>query len=115
MRAAGLLTLSPQLNGVLPLAYPDNVNKVADMVCVVFIFIYAFGYSMGFGPAAWVYGSEVNSLRGSSKRSGGGDVPSNWSRSSRRRFALEALILQHQAAPLVPLSLLRFGQSGYTG
>jgi hypothetical protein len=30
------------------------------MVCIVFIFVYAFGYSMGFGPAAWVYGSEVS-------------------------------------------------------
>ncbi|KAJ8125570.1 hypothetical protein O1611_g8068 [Lasiodiplodia mahajangana] len=26
---------------------------------VVCIFVYALGYSMGFGPAAWVYGSEI--------------------------------------------------------
>ncbi len=42
--------------------YPGNTSKIADMVCVLFIFIYAFGYSLGFGPAAWLYGSEVRSL-----------------------------------------------------
>lgn len=44
---------------MLPLVYPGNVNRAADYTCVVFIFVYALGYSMGFGPAAWVYGSEV--------------------------------------------------------
>ena len=29
-------------------------------MCVVFIFVYAFGYSLGFGPAAWLYGAEVS-------------------------------------------------------
>lgn len=48
-----------QINGALPLAYPGNVNKTSDVVCVVFIFIYAMGYSLGLGPAAWVYSSEV--------------------------------------------------------
>lgn len=47
------------MNGLLPLAYPDNVNKAADVACVVFIFIYAMGYSLGLGPAAWVYSSEI--------------------------------------------------------
>ncbi|KAH6617673.1 general substrate transporter [Chaetomium sp. MPI-SDFR-AT-0129] len=58
---AGALVMSLALliNGVLPLVYPDNVNRVADYACVVFIFVYALGYSMGFGPAAWVYGSEI--------------------------------------------------------
>ncbi|SPO05550.1 related to ASD-3 ascus development protein 3 [Cephalotrichum gorgonifer] len=46
-------------NGTLPLLYPDNGSRVADAVCVVFIFVYAFGYSLGFGPAAWLYGSEI--------------------------------------------------------
>ncbi|KAI0164127.1 general substrate transporter [Xylariaceae sp. FL1272] len=46
-------------NGALGQAYPNNTNRAADIVCVVFIFIYALGYSMGFGPAAWVYGSEI--------------------------------------------------------
>jgi hypothetical protein len=45
--------------------YPDNQNRASDITCVVFIFIYALGYSMGFGPAAWVYGSEVSSTRSS--------------------------------------------------
>ena len=48
-----------QINGVLGQVYPENTNREADIVCVVFIFVYALGYSMGFGPAAWVYGSEV--------------------------------------------------------
>lgn len=39
--------------------YPDNVNRASDYACIVFIFIYALGYSVGFGPAAWVYGAEV--------------------------------------------------------
>ncbi|KAI0534318.1 general substrate transporter [Xylaria digitata] len=47
------------INGVLGQVYPDNTNRGADIVCVVFIFVYALGYSMGFGPAAWVYGSEI--------------------------------------------------------
>ncbi|KAH8590174.1 general substrate transporter [Bisporella sp. PMI_857] len=47
------------INGALPLAYPNNANHVADYVCVVFIFLFTFGYSIGFGPAAWVYGSEI--------------------------------------------------------
>jgi MFS family permease len=47
------------INGALPLAYPGNVNKAADVVCIVFIFIYAMGYSLGLGPAAWVYSSEI--------------------------------------------------------
>ncbi|KAI0008364.1 general substrate transporter [Xylariaceae sp. FL0662B] len=47
------------INGALGQAYPNNTNNAADVVCVVFIFIYALGYSMGFGPAAWVYGSEI--------------------------------------------------------
>ncbi|GAP93301.2 putative general substrate transporter [Rosellinia necatrix] len=47
------------VNGVLGQVYPANTNRGADVVCVVFIFVYALGYSMGFGPAAWVYGSEI--------------------------------------------------------
>ncbi|KAI1098368.1 general substrate transporter [Jackrogersella minutella] len=47
------------INGVSGQVYPDNTNRTADIVCIVFIFIYALGYSMGFGPAAWVYGSEI--------------------------------------------------------
>ncbi|KAL7622670.1 hypothetical protein AAE478_008184 [Parahypoxylon ruwenzoriense] len=48
-----------KINGVLGRVYPNNANSAADVVCIVFIFIYALGYSMGFGPAAWVYGSEI--------------------------------------------------------
>lgn len=51
-----------KINGVLGQVYPDNTNSAADVACIVFIFIYALGYSMGFGPAAWVYGSEVSAV-----------------------------------------------------
>ncbi|KAH8660884.1 general substrate transporter [Tricladium varicosporioides] len=47
------------VNGALPLAYPKNKNVVSDYTCIVFIFFFTFGYSIGFGPAAWVYGSEI--------------------------------------------------------
>jgi len=48
-----------QVNGALPLAYPNNKNRASDYACVVFIFFFSFGYSVGFGPNAWVYGAEV--------------------------------------------------------
>jgi hypothetical protein len=41
------------------MAYPQNINKAADYACVIFIFFFSFGYSIGFGPNAWVYGTEV--------------------------------------------------------
>ncbi|KAF7540609.1 hypothetical protein G7054_g1217 [Neopestalotiopsis clavispora] len=47
------------MNAVLGEIYPDNQNRAADIACIVFVFIYALGYSMGFGPASWVYGSEI--------------------------------------------------------
>jgi MFS family permease len=53
---------SSQINGALPQAFPNNKNIVSDYTCIVFIFFYTFGYSIGFGPAAWVYGSEVWAL-----------------------------------------------------
>ncbi|KAK3401777.1 general substrate transporter [Sordaria brevicollis] len=56
---AGIMAFALLVNGALPLIYPDNTNRLADYTCVVFIFIYSLGYSMGFGPAAWVYGSEI--------------------------------------------------------
>ena len=51
-----------QINGALPLAYPNNKNHASDYACIVFIFFFSFGYSIGFGPNAWVYGTEVRSL-----------------------------------------------------
>ncbi|KAF2278886.1 general substrate transporter [Westerdykella ornata] len=47
------------INGLLPIKYPGNINHAADYVCIAFIFVYTFGFSIGFGPAAWVYGSEI--------------------------------------------------------
>ncbi|ORY61488.1 general substrate transporter [Pseudomassariella vexata] len=52
--SAGML-----INGVLGEAYPNNQNRASDIVCITFIFIYAIGYSLSFGPSAWVYGSEI--------------------------------------------------------
>ena len=55
-----------QVNGSLPLAYPNNKNHASDYACIVFIFFFSFGYSIGFGPNAWVYGTEVCLLSSSS-------------------------------------------------
>ncbi|KAF2119415.1 general substrate transporter [Lophiotrema nucula] len=54
-----IMSVALLLNAALPIAYPHNINRAADIACVVFIFIYTFGYSIGFGPSAWVYGSEI--------------------------------------------------------
>ncbi|KAM7186636.1 putative quinate permease [Rhypophila sp. PSN 637] len=56
---AAVMAFSMMVNGALPLAFPDNSSRAADFVCIMFIFIYSFGYGISFGPAAWVYGSEI--------------------------------------------------------
>ncbi|KAK1767891.1 general substrate transporter [Phialemonium atrogriseum] len=56
---AAVMAFAMLINGALPLVYPGNVNRASDYACIVFIFIYALGYSVGFGPAAWVYGAEI--------------------------------------------------------
>jgi MFS family permease len=58
-RSSALTKTHHQINGALPLAYPKNLNHASDYACIVFIFFFTFGYSVGFGPASWVYGSEV--------------------------------------------------------
>ncbi|KAL2129253.1 hypothetical protein VTI74DRAFT_8007 [Chaetomium olivicolor] len=82
---AALLQFTAQMcgatvNDALALAYSSNSNSTADFVCVIFVFIYSLGYSMGFGPAAWVYGSEsfptAVSARGLSFAASGGAVES---------------------------------------
>ncbi|RDA82567.1 hypothetical protein CP532_1062 [Ophiocordyceps camponoti-leonardi (nom. inval.)] len=54
-----LMAFALLINGTLPLLYPHNSSPLADAICVAFIFIYAFGYSFGLGPASWVYSSEI--------------------------------------------------------
>ncbi|KAL0933613.1 ascus development protein [Colletotrichum truncatum] len=54
-----VMAFSMLINGALPIAYPNNVSKVADVICIIFIFTYALGFSLGFGPAAWVYNTEI--------------------------------------------------------
>ncbi|KAK6858280.1 general substrate transporter [Apiospora arundinis] len=58
---AGCVTMCTGLlvNAVLGQVFPDNQSRAADLTCVVFIFVYAIGYSLGFGPTAWVYASEI--------------------------------------------------------
>ncbi|KAK3179288.1 hypothetical protein K4F52_009259 [Lecanicillium sp. MT-2017a] len=53
------------INGALPKLFPNNMSTAADAICIVFIFIYAMGYSLGLGPAAWVYSSE-ETMKGNS-------------------------------------------------
>ncbi|KAL3302618.1 ascus development protein [Colletotrichum asianum] len=52
-----VMAISMLINGALPLAYQDN--KAANIVCIIFIFIYATGFSLGFGPTVWVYNTEI--------------------------------------------------------
>ncbi|PNH45437.1 hypothetical protein VD0004_g2462 [Verticillium dahliae] len=54
-----VMAVAMLINGALPIAYPDNSSKVADVICIIFIFVYALGYSLGFGPASWVYNTEI--------------------------------------------------------
>jgi hypothetical protein len=96
-----------QINGALPQAYPNNLNHASDYACIVFIFFFTFGYSLGFGPAAWVYGSEVcksaprpHVLEGLQR-----------SRSSQRPTEPVVLTLQLPVVPSVPSSLLKSGPS----
>lgn len=56
---AAVMALAMLVNGALPQIYPHNINRAADYSCVIFVFIYSFGYSMSFGSAAWVYSSEI--------------------------------------------------------
>ncbi|KAJ0168544.1 putative polyol transporter 4 [Colletotrichum tanaceti] len=59
--AAGcvVMAFSLLINGALPLAYGHELGDAASAVCIVFIFVYAMGFSIGFGPAAWVYNTEI--------------------------------------------------------
>ncbi|KAH7346087.1 general substrate transporter [Pyrenochaeta sp. MPI-SDFR-AT-0127] len=54
-----IMSFALLINGALPLAYPNNIRPAADYACIAFIFVYTFAFSIGFGPAAWVYGSEI--------------------------------------------------------
>ncbi|KAE8446081.1 hypothetical protein EG329_012589 [Mollisiaceae sp. DMI_Dod_QoI] len=56
---AVVMSVAMLINGALPLAYPNNINHASDYTCIVFIFFFSFGYSVGFGPNAWVYGTEI--------------------------------------------------------
>jgi len=56
---SAIMAVALLINGALPLAYPHNINHVSDYACVVFIFFFSFGYSIGFGPNSWVYGAEI--------------------------------------------------------
>jgi len=56
---AAVMAFAMLINGALPLAYPNNINPASDYTCIVFVFVYSLGYSLGFGPASWVYGSEI--------------------------------------------------------
>ncbi|KAI9683923.1 MAG: hypothetical protein M1829_004258 [Trizodia sp. TS-e1964] len=54
-----IMVVALLINGVLPQIYPNNLNRPSDYACIVFIFVFTFGYSIGFGPNAWVYGAEI--------------------------------------------------------
>ncbi|KAL2807711.1 general substrate transporter [Aspergillus granulosus] len=47
------------INGALQLAYPNQSNASANYCNIFFIFFFTVGYSIGFGPCAWIYSSEI--------------------------------------------------------
>ncbi|KAF7561066.1 hypothetical protein G7046_g3057 [Stylonectria norvegica] len=47
------------INGALQMAYPNQSNSSANYCNIFFIFLFTVGYSMGFGPCAWIYSSEI--------------------------------------------------------
>ncbi|KAL3442755.1 general substrate transporter [Aspergillus insuetus] len=47
------------INGALQLAYPNQSNSSANYCNIFFIFFFTVGYSIGFGPCAWIYSSEI--------------------------------------------------------
>ncbi|KAK6341466.1 hypothetical protein TWF696_008539 [Orbilia brochopaga] len=59
MLGAAIMAVSLFINAILPQIYPNNTNWSANLACIVFIFIYTFGNGIGYGPTAWVYGSEI--------------------------------------------------------
>ncbi|KAK7222810.1 hypothetical protein V2G26_010813 [Clonostachys chloroleuca] len=56
---AVIMAFCLMINGALQLAYPNQVNASANYVNIFFIFFFTVGYSMGFGPCAWIYASEI--------------------------------------------------------
>ncbi|KAG6096531.1 hypothetical protein E4U30_001446 [Claviceps sp. LM220 group G6] len=80
MMGSIVMGVAMMINGFLPLLFPGNVNKLADSICVAFIFIYAMGYSFGLGPAVWVYSSEIfptaERARGLNLAASGGSIGS---------------------------------------
>ncbi|TDZ35291.1 Quinate permease [Colletotrichum spinosum] len=54
-----VMAVSLLINGALPAAYPEGLGRASQITCVAFIFIYAWGFSIGFGPTAWVYNTEI--------------------------------------------------------
>ncbi|KAH6876334.1 general substrate transporter [Thelonectria olida] len=56
---AVIMAFCLMINGALQLAYPNQSNSHANYVNIFFIFFFTVGYSMGFGPCAWIYASEI--------------------------------------------------------
>ncbi|EFQ36379.1 hypothetical protein CGRA01v4_13736 [Colletotrichum graminicola] len=59
--AAGcaIMAVSLLINAALPIVYGYGENTAASVVCIIFIFVYAMGFSIGFGPVTWVYNTEI--------------------------------------------------------
>ncbi|KAK1570043.1 general substrate transporter [Colletotrichum navitas] len=54
-----IMAVSLLINAALPLVYGYGENTAASVVCIIFIFVYAMGFSIGFGPVTWVYNTEI--------------------------------------------------------
>ncbi|KAL2882568.1 hypothetical protein SGCOL_001769 [Colletotrichum sp. CLE4] len=54
-----IMAFSLLINGAVPLLDPQRKSPATDIICVTFIFVYVIGFSLGFGPTAWVYNTEI--------------------------------------------------------
>ncbi|KAK1491619.1 hypothetical protein CCUS01_14233, partial [Colletotrichum cuscutae] len=54
-----IMAFSLLINGAVPLLDPQRESPATDIICVAFIFVYVIGFSLGFGPTAWVYNTEI--------------------------------------------------------
>ncbi|KAK2001485.1 general substrate transporter [Colletotrichum falcatum] len=59
--AAGcaIMAVSLLINAALTQLYGYARNTAASVVCITFIFVYAMGFSIGFGPVTWIYNTEI--------------------------------------------------------
>lgn len=57
--ALGVITAAYVISGALTDAYPNEINRGANIACVIFIFIIQCSYAGALGALQWVYVGEI--------------------------------------------------------